>query len=192
MANEWRLELAQALTALLSGEMRDTAELGMVSKIMTDNLIPRPARAKVGGAPTACGVARTLAASYPAEPRLVAPFASRSVSNAWSSGVGQADMLLLSMLRFEDCIKPGPTNVQYSARCHAALSDMGQPDRDAAGRRAEGVGQRHVGAGRRRRHGGRQPELRVRSAEPSAEGDLLELRVAPAVDNFGREQVRGV
>ena len=36
---------AQALTALLSGEMRDTAELGTLTKHATENYLPRPSRA---------------------------------------------------------------------------------------------------------------------------------------------------
>ena len=35
----------QALTALLSGEMRDTAELGTLTKHATENYLPRPSRA---------------------------------------------------------------------------------------------------------------------------------------------------
>ena len=40
-----RASCAQALTALLSGEMRDTAELGTLTKHATENYLPRPSRA---------------------------------------------------------------------------------------------------------------------------------------------------
>ena len=35
----------QALTALLSGEMRDTAELGPMTKHAAENYLPQPSRA---------------------------------------------------------------------------------------------------------------------------------------------------
>lgn len=35
----------QALTALLSGEMRDTAELGTMTKHAAENYLPQPSRA---------------------------------------------------------------------------------------------------------------------------------------------------
>ena len=46
----------QALTALLSGEMRDTAELGLVSKFGVDMYLPRPSRAHMFR--RCCGVGR--------------------------------------------------------------------------------------------------------------------------------------
>ena len=67
----------QALTALLSGEMRDTAELGAMTKHAAENYLPQPSRAhmfrswgsvigmlpgggnKAGAPPGPCAIARS-------------------------------------------------------------------------------------------------------------------------------------